>query len=184
MKPTAIITGASRGIGRGIAIQLAYTNKYKLCLLSRDINGLNQTKQLCEKVNADCNIKCYPINVADTKQLIITLKDIGNNYGPLSVLINNSGVGDSGHALSADLDHWDNMLNVNLRAVTTATRICLPFLKKSALKDDNVSIINISSVAGTMRAIGPMRSMYSATKYVYAYILMIDIMFDITYNKI
>ena len=48
-KPTAIITGSSRGIGRGIAIQLSYSNKYKLCLLSRDINGLNKPKNYVRK---------------------------------------------------------------------------------------------------------------------------------------
>ncbi len=164
-KPTAIITGSSRGIGRGIAIQLSYTNKYKLCLLSRNINGLNETKKLCEEINGDAVVKCYQCNVADRTQLTNILQDIGANYGPLCVLINNSGVGDSGNALTADLDHWDKMLDVNLRAVTTATRICLPFLKQSALNNDNVSIINISSMAGTLRAIGPNKTMYSATKF-------------------
>eukprot|EP01084_Bolivina_argentea_P245820 411483_1 len=164
-KPTVILTGASRGIGRAIAIQLSLNDKYKLCLLSRDLNGLNETKKLCQAIKPETFVKCFQCDVSIPTELQSILLDVCNNYGPLHVLINNAGVGDSGNSLNADFNHWDKMLNVNLRSVTQSTAICLPYLKKSAVTNDNVTIINISSVAGTLRVQSPGMSMYSATKY-------------------
>ena len=165
-KPTAVITGASRGIGRSIALNLASNGKYKLCLLARDEKLLKETKKLCQCLNETVIAKCYAVDMADTDKLRSTLTDICTNFGPLHALINNAGIGGSGDPYKADLNHWDKMLDVNLRSITHSIATCLPYLKKSALSADNVSIINISSVAGTLRIAGaPQTSMYAATKF-------------------
>eukprot|EP01084_Bolivina_argentea_P245819 411482_1 len=92
-KPTVILTGASRGIGRAIAIQLSLNDKYKLCLLSRDLNGLNETKKLCQAIKPETFVKCFQCDVSIPTELQSILLDVCNNYGPLHVLINNAGVG-------------------------------------------------------------------------------------------
>lgn len=165
--PTVIITGASRGIGRGIAIDLAKSGKYKLCLLSRNVNGLSETKRLAQKENSNAMIKCIKCDLSDMDGLKSILIDICENYGPLHVLINNAGAGGSGNAFNANLKHWDFMLDVNLRSLIHSSAICLPYLKqaKSRNNDDNVAIINIGSISGTMGGLEPNSSIYISTKF-------------------
>merc|ERR1712228_30569 len=125
-----------------------------------------ETKALCQSLNETVIVKCFAFDVADTDKLKSILLDIYTNFGPLHVLINNAGMGGSGNPYKADLNHWDKMLNVNLRSITHSIAICLPYLKESALSADNVSIINISSIAGTLRIAGnPQTSLYAATKF-------------------
>ena len=165
--PTVIITGASRGIGRGIAIDLAKTGKYKLCLLSRSRTGLFETKRLALEANKNAVIKCVECDLLDTDGLKSTLIDICENYGPLHVLINNAGAGGSGNAFKANLKYWDFMLDVNLRSLIHSTAICLPYLKtaKTVCKNDNIAIINIGSISSTIGGVTPDSSMYTATKF-------------------
>lgn len=160
-KQTVIITGASRGIGRGIAISLANIGRYKLCLLSRNKNGLLETKRMIEKVNKNVMVKCVECDLSNLKQLKATILDICENYGPVGVLINNAGAGGSGNAFKANLKHWDFMLDVNLRSLIHITAICLPYLQKVK----NAAIINIGSTSSTIAGVTPDSSIYVATKF-------------------
>eukprot|EP01084_Bolivina_argentea_P156564 272874_1 len=169
-KPTAIVTGASAGIGRAIAIQLAKDSRYKLCLVSRNITKLQETKTLCQNANQNVLVLIMQCDLSNVNEIKQTFNKIGNEYGPICVLINNAGVGNSGYVEKADLKHWDKMIDTNLKAVVYSTNICLPFIIKAKQNNTNIScaIITIGSIKGTDIGIGlsPLNSsIYGATKH-------------------
>ena len=89
--PTVLITGASRGIGRNIAIHLSLSKKYKLVLLSRNQEKLSETVDLCKQINNNVQLMALQCDINDTNQLKECIKKAGE-FGPYAVLINNAGI--------------------------------------------------------------------------------------------
>eukprot|EP01083_Nonionella_stella_P197132 724944_1 len=75
--PTVVITGASRGIGRNIAVNLAVSGKYKLALLARNVSKLNKTVNLCKSLNNNVQAMPFQCDISNTKQLTETVTKIG-----------------------------------------------------------------------------------------------------------
>eukprot|EP01084_Bolivina_argentea_P023479 43797_1 len=165
--PTVLITGASRGIGRNIAIHLALSKKYKLVLLSRNQQKLNETVDLCKRVNNSIQLMSLQCDITNTKQLKECVKKTGD-FGPYAVLINNAGI-TYPHLVNDTMedDKINNVLNTNLNNLIIACKESVPYLKKTKqlYPNMNVAIIQISSRASTLRATDPMDSVYCASKF-------------------
>ncbi len=161
---TALITGASYGIGFEFAKQLAQQN-YNLVIVSRSKDRLNEIKKTFEKE--------YSIKVTVMAEDLSKLKSADNlfqncqkNNIIVDLLINNAGVGIMGESIDQDTRSVENMLNLN---ITTLTKLC-NFFGKTMAERKNGNILNISSLVGTFPI--PYFSMYAATKsYVLNYSL-------------
>lgn len=159
----AMITGASSGIGRDIAINLAKLN-YDLILVGRNREALEEVKAL---INNKVRVKIVVVDLSNLQKVkelyVLTRND------DIDILVNNAGFGVFGEFSSIDLNTELNMLDVNIRAVDMLTK----FYLKDMIKKDKGIILNVASSAAFMA--GPMLSSYYATKsYVYRLSLAIN----------
>jgi short-subunit dehydrogenase len=154
VKPIAIITGASTGIGRELAVELS--NNYFVYLISRNIDNLNKTKEIIINNNNDCDIIVADItNQESVEKIYNTIHDKDN----IELLINNAGIAIFKDISSTSIDDWDKTINVNLRGSFLMTRLIVEIfkVKKSG------KIVFINSGAG----LKPFKnsSAYVASKY-------------------
>eukprot|EP01083_Nonionella_stella_P136449 415216_1 len=168
-RPTVLITGCSQGIGRRIAIELARSNKYKLVLLSRNENKLSETMKLCHAVNNGIEIQLIISDITNAKVIESSVKRIGEEFGPLSCLVNNAGTYYGGEIGSKrmDLDRVTQCIDVNLTSTIKLCQYCIPFIRQTKENDPDVhcAIINIGSRAVTLRTCAARDSIYCATKF-------------------
>ena len=159
----AMITGASSGIGRDIALNLAKLN-YDLILVGRDREALENVKTT---IDGKVKVKIVVVdlsNLQKVKELYVLTKN-----DDIDILVNNAGFGVFGEFYDIDLNTELNMLDVNIRAVDMLTK----FYLKDMLKKDKGIILNVSSSAAFMA--GPLLSSYYASKsYVYRLSLAIN----------
>ena len=152
----ALISGASRGIGRAIATRLA-KHGVGVALVSRNVEALEETARACgEFGNPVLTLPCDLENTESIQQLV---SQATAKLGGLNILINNAGVTGPGSADSGDLEAWDLAIDINLRALMHLTRRALPEIEKASWG----AVINIASMAGR-RPFGGMGA-YSATKH-------------------
>ena len=152
----AMVTGASSGIGRDIAINLAKLD-YNLILVGRNKTALEEVKEVIgEKVKVKIIVVDLS-NVQKVKELYVLTKN-----DDIDILVNNAGFGVFGEFVDIDLTRELEMIDVNIRAVDMLTK----FYLKDMIKKDKGIILNVASAASFMA--GPMMSSYYATKsYVY-----------------
>jgi len=152
----ALITGASKGIGRSIAIEFARRGKNVL-LIARDEHRL---KQLSSELQNDFKISASFLSIdlsdAEAPQEILNWCERQNFV--VDVLVNNAGYGLSGPFENYSLEDHLNMMQVNMTAVVKMTWLFLPMLKNQSKS----YILNIASSAGYQST--PFLSLYSATK--------------------
>lgn len=157
MKKTgyALITGASAGIGRAFAYELAQRG-YSLILVARRKEQLAElAQQLQEKYPITCRVMvCDLSQTEECKKLIRETENL-----PVEILINNAGFGDCAPFTESDLQKELDMIAVNVRAVHILTKLMLRQMQKT----DSGYILNIASSAGLIPA-GPYMSAYYATK--------------------
>eukprot|EP01084_Bolivina_argentea_P041218 76053_1 len=167
--PTVIITGASQGIGRSIAIALSQTNCYKLALISRNEKKLNQTVQRCRDMNETVEILSLLCDLTNDERLKFSINKIGNEFGPISCLINNAGIyyKDAIDINLMNMKHIDQTLNINLNALIKCCALSVPFIKETKLKYKHFkcTIINIGSESSTLRATKENKGIYCASKW-------------------
>lgn len=149
----ALITGASRGIGRAIAEVLAGEG-YQLYLTSRHSEA--ELTQLSCNLSETFHIQCTPIladmrNPQDVEQIFSQIDE-------LTVLVNNAGVSHVGLLHEMSTEQWQSLMNVNLNALFYTCRLAIPLM----LKRHSGKILNISSVWGNVGA--SMEVAYSASK--------------------
>jgi len=152
----AIITGASRGIGKAIAIKFAQ-NSYNLGLVSRSENLLNELKKEIED-KYNIKVEIYSADVSDYKRAEEIIDDFYKKFNRIDVLVNNAGITDDKFLLRMSESDWDNVINVNLKSVFNYSK----FASKYMLKQKFGVIINISSVSGIIGNAG--QTSYSASK--------------------
>ena len=137
----ALVTGASRGIGRMIAVELESLGADVFCI-SRSFSGKN-------------GMKCDVTNSNDRKNLFDKIK---SEWGKLDILINNAGTNNRRQILESSQSDYEELLNLNQTSVFEICKMFHPLLKKSG----DAAIVNISSVAGeTFVGTG---AAYAATK--------------------
>ena len=154
-KRLAIVTGAARGIGRGVVLELL---KQGRIVAGLDINA-EQLAEL-EKVVADAGYsvvtKC--IDITKTEELTQTIEALAKEYGGVGIIVNNAGITRDRLMMQMSDDEYDLVMSVNLRAAFMATRASLRFM----IRNKFGRIISLSSVAGVMGQAGSAN--YAASK--------------------
>ena len=152
----AMITGASRGIGRTVAIKLAEAGAdIAFTYKTSDIEA-NKTKAAIRSLGQECLI--YKADVRDRIAMAQIFGAMDSHWGSLDILVNNAGINiptDFDKILDED---WDEILSVNLKGPFICTQMALSLLGKSG----NASVINIGSVSGQYG--GPRTAHYAASK--------------------
>ncbi|MCJ7691348.1 MAG: SDR family oxidoreductase [Clostridiaceae bacterium] len=152
----AIVTGASRGIGKGIAIELA---KAGACVV---INYKNNDKAAEETLQEISNLGVYAIkikgDVSDYEFSKRMIKTTLEKLGKIDILVNNAGISKIGLFMDEEPEEWDNIINVNLKGTIN----CSHNVVKEMIKQKSGSIINISSMWGNVGA--SCEVIYSASK--------------------
>jgi len=152
----AIVTGASRGIGRAISIALAKEGA-AIVLAARSLRKLQQTARHITKMGAKAEIVVTELtNEESIKNLV---KVTGEKFGRLDILVNNAGVTHSAKLEETATEEWDRCLQVNARAPFILCREALLLLRKAKA----AHIINIASVVGVKGY--PLQSAYTASKH-------------------
>ena len=153
---TALVTGAGRGIGRGIALALAKEG-YQLAI---NYNGseeaAKETAALCEQQGVKARI--YRCNVADHAAVEAMIQEVWKEFGSIDVLVNNSGITKDGLLLRMKEEDFDRVVDVNLKG----TYNCIRHVARIMMKQRHGSIINMSSVVGIAGNIGQVN--YAASK--------------------
>lgn len=156
---TAIVTGASDGIGRQVAIKLA-ENGVNLALIGRDKLRLNQVKNTVKKLNTSLKVEIYSCDIRNNTQLNNTIKQIVSDFKNIHILVNAAGIWQKMMPVEELPENVvDDVISTNLTALIQVTRLVLPILKKQP----EAAIINVSSKSGVTTQAG--QSVYSASKW-------------------
>ena len=150
----ALVTGASRGIGRAIAIELASTGHRVACCSSSDA-----AKDVQAEIEASGGTAlAVQADVGDAAALDAGFKEIEEAWGPVEVLVNNAGVTADGLVARMTDDQWGDVLRTNLTGAFHTIRRATPKMMKGRWG----RIINVSSVSGQAGAAG--QANYAAAK--------------------
>lgn len=153
---TALVTGASRGIGRAIALRLAEDGANVAVIYA---GSADKAEAVVNEITAlGVNAKAYRCNVADSAAVNETVKAVTNDLGKIDILVNNAGITRDGLMLRMKDEDFDVVLDTNLKGAFNMIRACYSgFIRKKSGR-----IINISSVSGIMGNAG--QANYSASK--------------------
>jgi NAD(P)-dependent dehydrogenase (short-subunit alcohol dehydrogenase family) len=135
-----IVTGASSGIGRAAATLFAKNNA-QVVAVGRNVEELKILQT--EARTADENVTIQVADVCDSTQIEKLVCDTTDAFGQIDVLVNAAGIILNGSIENTTLDDWDEMMNINLRAVFFMMQQCAPHLEKT-----KGNVVNVSSVAG------------------------------------
>lgn len=156
MTGVALVTGASRGIGRAIALRLAEDG------FSVAVNYASSKARAVAVVDeiASCGASAMAVHadVRDPDAVSSMFESVTAELGPVAVLVNNAGITDDGLVMRMTVDQWDNVMNTNLRSAFLCTKTAL----RSMVRSRAGRIINISSVSGISG--NPGQGNYAASK--------------------
>ena len=155
-RPVALITGASRGIGRAIAVKLAGHGVE--VIINYFGNEAAAEEAVSEIRVSGGHAIALRADVSNTLEVSAMLAEIKKTYGRLDILVNNAGITRDTLLLRMKADDWESVLNINLTGAFNCTKEAL----KLILKSENGCIINITSVVGLMG--NPGQCNYSAAK--------------------
>ncbi|MEQ8323854.1 MAG: SDR family oxidoreductase [Vicingaceae bacterium] len=150
-----IITGASSGIGRALAYEMA-GKKARLSLAARNVEALKKVENEIES-HAD-DVMIHQTDVTDELQCKDLIERTMEHFGRIDVLINNAGISMRATLENMDLEVFRKVVDVNLMGAVYCTKYALPYLLKS-----KGSVVGVSSIAGYVGL--PARTAYSSSKY-------------------
>lgn len=152
---TAIVTGASRGIGKAIALRLAAAGA-KVACVARSADKLKETADAI--IAAGGAAEVHPCDVTDSAAVSKLVEELAEKWGGIDIVVNNAGITKDTLILRMDDESWDSVIATNLRSVFLFTRAAaLVMMRKRSGR-----IINISSISGLMGNAG--QANYSASK--------------------
>ena len=151
----AIITGASRGIGKAIAFQLSSSGA-TVVLVSRNIDELNIVQKQIESLGGKALVK--DADVSDFETVNQLVESVIKSMGTVDILINNAGITNDNLIMRMKEDDWDSVININLKSCYNGIKA----VTRHMMKNKAGKIINISSVIGQIGNAG--QSNYAASK--------------------
>ena len=153
---TSLVTGASRGIGRGIALKLAAEGaNVAFTYLSSAEKATELENELAQ---FGIKAKGYKSDAADFKAADDLVNSVVNEFGTIDILVNNAGITRDGLLMRMTEQQWDEVIQANLKSVFNLTKA----VQRPMLKAKKGSIINVSSVVGVKGNAG--QSNYAASK--------------------
>ena len=153
---TVIVTGASRGIGKGIALTLAKNGANIAFTYSKSVEAANNLLKEISNFGVKC--KSYQSNAANFEESKTLVENILNDFESFDVLINNAGITKDNLLMRMSEEDFDKVIEVNLKSVFNMVKAC----QSVFLKQRSGSIINISSIVGLKG--NPGQSNYAASK--------------------
>jgi 3-oxoacyl-[acyl-carrier protein] reductase len=155
-KRTAIVTGASKGIGRAVCLELAARN-YELIINYRsDHQGARDTLSMVTDLGGQGRLACFDVTDAQTSQTL--LEELAGEYETLDALVNNAGITADALFVMMSKKGWDRVIRTSLDGFYNVTK---PVLEKM-VRQKSGSIVSIASVSGLMANRG--QSNYAAAK--------------------
>ncbi|SDO23046.1 3-ketoacyl-ACP reductase [Alkalicoccus daliensis] len=153
---TALITGASRGIGKAAARALAKEGVH-LGLIATSQKSLQEIIE--ELSDADISFASAGVDISKEEEVQQAVKQLEDELGAFDIIINNAGIGTKGDFLDISTEEWEKVFQVNVMGTVHITKAALPGMMKKNKGD----IINISSMSGLKGTKGS--SAYSASKF-------------------
>ena len=154
-KRLAVVTGAARGIGRAIVLELL---KQGRIVAGLDINArqLSELEDVVKEAGFTAVTKC--VDITDTDEFTEVLESLADEYGGIGILVNNAGITRDGLIMRMSDEDFDKVIDVNLRAAFVAIRTAV----KSMVRNKFGRIISLSSVSGVIG--NPGQGNYAASK--------------------
>lgn len=153
---TAIITGATRGIGRGIAIVFAQQGANVAFTYSSSVQAAEELEK--ELIGMGVQAKGYQSNAGDFNEAQKMVDDVIATFGTVDILINNAGITKDNLLMRISEEDFDKVIEINLKSVFNMTKA----VQRIMLKNKAGSIINMSSVVGVKGNAG--QTNYAASK--------------------
>jgi NAD(P)-dependent dehydrogenase (short-subunit alcohol dehydrogenase family) len=151
----ALITGASKGLGKAMAVALSEAGA-RIALVSRSVEKLNEVGRAVKQAGGDARV--FQADVSNEEQVRKLERDVAGAFGKVHILINNAGINIRKPLVEFTLDEWQRVLNTNLTSVFLMCRSFIPHMKGGGYG----RIINMSSIMGWVSL--PGRAAYSASK--------------------
>jgi 3-oxoacyl-[acyl-carrier protein] reductase len=152
---TAIVTGASRGIGKEIALALA-ANGAKVACVARSADKLKETADAIAAAGGTAEV--HTLDVTDSEAVTKLVEGLAEKWGQVDIVVNNAGITADTLIPRMTDEQWDSVIATNLRSVFLFTRVASQVM----MRKRTGRIINISSVSGVMG--NPGQANYSASK--------------------
>ena len=154
-KKIAVVTGASRGIGKAMAETYAQAGAHVICV-SRNEDALNGVADLIRSNGGSASVAAC--NVSDLENFQKLIKDTADNYGSVDILVNNAGITRDTLIMRMSEDDWDIVIDINLKGAFNGIKA----VTRTMMKQKSGRIINISSVVGLTGNAGQVN--YAASK--------------------
>ena len=154
-KRVAFVTGASRGIGKGIALRLARDGRH-VVLVSRSEGPLSEVKAAIEEAGGSATIRA--VDVGDAAALRQCVEGVADELGRLDILVNNAGITRDGLALRMTDEDWNTVINVDLTSAFITIRSAARWMMRGKFG----RIVNIASTSGIVGNAG--QANYAAAK--------------------
>ncbi|MCJ1747873.1 3-oxoacyl-[acyl-carrier-protein] reductase [Mammaliicoccus sciuri] len=156
MTKTAIVTGASRGIGRKIALELG---KEGYNVVVNYAGNKEKAEEVVSEIKSfGVEAFAFQANVSEQDEVKAMIKETTSQFGTIDVLVNNAGITRDNLLMRMKQDEWDDVINTNLKGVFN----CVQAVTRPMLKQKSGRIINLSSVVGSLGNSGQVN--YVATK--------------------
>ena len=138
----AIVTGASKGIGKAIAVALAQQGA-TVVVSSRKIEAVETVAR--ELRTAACNLHPFPCHMGDMDQIAALVRHVQEKFGGVDIIVNNAATNPSfGPVVETDTRTFDKIMDVNVKGPMELAKLCYPSMKERG----GGSVINISSIEG------------------------------------
>ncbi len=152
----AVVTGAASGLGRALALELAYAGA-TVAAVDIDSAGLARTSGIASEAGCRCAVKCADVSVRSEMEMLA--EAVHSEFGPIDILVNNAGVGVGGELAQVPVEDLEWIVGINLMGEIYGTRFFLPRM----IERGSGHIVNVASLSGLVPL--PFHLPYTTTKF-------------------